>query len=116
MIRAAMVALAVVLSSGFATADEKKKNEVPPPRPAEPKVDPKTAPLPPPTSPNPPPPAAMGWPAVPARPAVVVYPGYGYGWAQGALPPRICYGPSVSPLEYPYTHFVPGYPYPGYTA
>lgn len=111
MVRAALVTLSVAVFGGAALAQQ-PDDKIPPPRPT-------ATPLPPPTPTSP-------WAPLQARPvpalpgglpyqAPAVYPGYGYGWAQGTLPPRVVYGPSVSPLEYPYQHFVPGYPYPGYT-
>jgi hypothetical protein len=115
MFRAALATLTVAAFGGAALA-QPKDDTAPPPRPV-----PKANPLPQPTPASP-------WAPGQARPittlpsgftyqtpAPVVYPSYGYGWAYGTLPPRIVYGPSVSPLQYPYQNFVPGYPYPGYT-
>lgn len=98
-IRAVLFALAVVLPGGRSLAQTPTASQVIP------------EPLP------------MGWLTYPTPGGVFVpypgmpafyYPSYGFGY--GALPPRSAYGPSVSPLEYPYTGFTPYYPYPGYTA
>lgn len=116
MFRAALVTLSVTVFGGAVLAQQPGE-KIPPPRPTSKSANPLPAPTP--TSPwapfqaRPVPVLPNGLPYQAPTPAV--YPGYGYGWAQGMLPPRIVYGPSVSPLEYPYQNFVPGYPYPGYT-
>lgn len=53
-------------------------------------------------------------PIPPPRPAGEASPTPGPRWTP-YLPPRAVYGPSVSPLNYPYHASMPGYPYPGST-
>ena len=114
MIRSLFIGVAVLASASAAMADEKKANPIPAPRPAaDPKKDP-PAPLTPPSTYTPSP-GTLWTPYTPQKYPVpgqiVVIPGNAYGY----LPARAVYGPSASPLDYPYHAFVPGYPYPGYT-
>jgi len=109
MLRSALAVLALAASVGTAAAEQPAPKEVPTP--------PKT--LTPPRAALPPEPLAMGWGTYPTPGgAFAAYPGmpayYYSGPAFGYLPPRANYGPSVSPLEFPYTG--PYGAYPGYAA
>lgn len=109
MFRSLLMGLAVLATAGVASAQPKKGDPIPPPRPA-PTMPPLVAM--PSTAPSP----GTLWspyqPQVyPVPGQIVVVPGNAYGY----LPARAVYGPAASPLDYPYHAFVPGYPYPGYT-
>ena len=54
-------------------------------------------------------PTYSGWSTPYSATSSSYYPGYGYGFGSGNLPPRACYGPAVSPLEFPYPRYA-GYP------
>lgn len=113
MFRIVLKSLVVAMAfAGVSNADEKKKDEVPAPRPV----------------PMPPVVAAPGTTAAPSAASpgtlwspyeyrkypvpgqIVVVPGNAYAY----LPARAVYGPAASPNEYPYYAFVPA-PYPGPT-
>ena len=106
MFRSSLMVLAVLGTAGVASA-QPKGDPIPPPRPA-----PGSAVVPPASAASP---GTLWSPYKPQKYPVpgqiVVVPGNAYGY----LPARAVYGPSASPLDYPYHAFVPGYPYPGYT-
>jgi hypothetical protein len=101
-LRAFLIAMAIATLGGDAPAQP-----IPEPVPAPRLISPAPTPAP-----------VGAWRSYSSPGAFAPYPGMsGYscpGYGYGALPPRACYGPSVSPLEFPHTGYGFGGYYPGF--